>query len=346
MAGPLRPMNLGEILDRTFELYRKRFLLFVGIAALPAIAMLGLQSADRAWVHTDRLLGPLNRGEIIIWSQVVWFGYAHISTFLAILFLPAFVRAISNILFGEKATTLGSLRFAGERWPRYLWIAFLKLLAQFLLPEALMAGLVIGSALVLDKLGLLEPRDFMPIGAAVLIPLAGFVFLNLWVASATSFSIPTAALEGLSGIKAMHRSWLLTRGSRWRILLTWAAITAGVWAMAGVDVLLLQFIWYILHTEWHLRWFNEFVFLQLAYISYTGIAALTGSLYPISITLLYFDQRVRKEGYDLEKMMEDAGLTVAAADVPMRDEEEPATVPQSDAEPGLNRIGAQNSTLG
>ena len=33
MTTALRPLTLGELLDRTFQLYRNNFLLFVGIAA-------------------------------------------------------------------------------------------------------------------------------------------------------------------------------------------------------------------------------------------------------------------------------------------------------------------------
>jgi hypothetical protein len=35
---------------------------------------------------------------------------------------------------------------------------------------------------------------------------------------------------------------------------------------------------------------------------------VAGPLYPIAVTLLYYDQRSRKEGYDVEVMMEAAGL--------------------------------------
>lgn len=38
----LRPLSLGEILDRTFSLYRRNFLLFIGITAIPQIFVLGL----------------------------------------------------------------------------------------------------------------------------------------------------------------------------------------------------------------------------------------------------------------------------------------------------------------
>ena len=40
MHSQLRPMSLGEILDRTAELYRNHFLLFAGTSAIFAGAML------------------------------------------------------------------------------------------------------------------------------------------------------------------------------------------------------------------------------------------------------------------------------------------------------------------
>ena len=44
MNEPLRPLNLGEILDRTAEFYRARFLVFFGIAALPSGMVLTIAS--------------------------------------------------------------------------------------------------------------------------------------------------------------------------------------------------------------------------------------------------------------------------------------------------------------
>src|SRR5260370_8689501 len=38
----LRPLSLGEILDRTFSIYRRNFLLFLGITALPNLLVLAL----------------------------------------------------------------------------------------------------------------------------------------------------------------------------------------------------------------------------------------------------------------------------------------------------------------
>ena len=42
-APDLCPLSLGEILDRTFSLYRRNFLLFVGITAIPQLFVLVMQ---------------------------------------------------------------------------------------------------------------------------------------------------------------------------------------------------------------------------------------------------------------------------------------------------------------
>src|ERR1700688_3922633 len=39
----LRPLSLGELLDRTFTLYRTHFALFLGITAIPQLLVLALR---------------------------------------------------------------------------------------------------------------------------------------------------------------------------------------------------------------------------------------------------------------------------------------------------------------
>jgi hypothetical protein len=53
-----------------------------------------------------------------------------------------------------------------------------------------------------------------------------------------------------------------------------------------------------------------------------------GPIGAAGITLFYYDQRVRKEGYDIEWMMQAAGLTVADAPA---ESALPAEVPQQTA---------------
>ncbi|MGB7283639.1 MAG: hypothetical protein WBE13_15335 [Candidatus Acidiferrum sp.] len=52
----LRPLSVGELLDRTFSLYRRHFLLFIGISAIPELLVLALQLVQLA-VVPSRLPG-------------------------------------------------------------------------------------------------------------------------------------------------------------------------------------------------------------------------------------------------------------------------------------------------
>src|SRR5437660_12069470 len=43
MAHTLQPLSLGKLLDETFNIYRRNFVLFIGISAIPNLALLLLK---------------------------------------------------------------------------------------------------------------------------------------------------------------------------------------------------------------------------------------------------------------------------------------------------------------
>jgi hypothetical protein len=49
----------------------------------------------------------------------------------------------------------------------------------------------------------------------------------------------------------------------------------------------------------------------------SAIYAFLGPKYPIPLTLFHYDQRIRLEGYDIERMMDFAGLTVPIMTAPI-----------------------------
>ena len=64
----------------------------------------------------------------------------------------------------------------------------------------------------------------------------------------------------------------------------------------------------------HHGWQHSSGNVYLAGRSFASIVAntLVGPIYPIVMTLFYYDQRIRKEGYDIERMMEIAGMNAPA----------------------------------
>jgi hypothetical protein len=50
--------------------------------------------------------------------------------------------------------------------------------------------------------------------------------------------------------------------------------------------------------------------LFVAYGAYFAVKSFTKPIYGIALTLFYFDQRIRREGFDIEWMMHQAGMLV------------------------------------
>jgi hypothetical protein len=212
-------------------------------------------------------------------------------------------------------------------------LALLVHAAVLILPELLAFGVFFGTGTLEDKLGLLGDPPNVPAIVVLLLPIpAGFV-LFLWAKACVSFSIPAAALEQLSGFKALRRSWILTKESRWRIVIVWFAAAICAWVFSLAARYALKWAVYLLWDEWHFHWVNQQVTSEVGYILYAVVAGFIGPIYPIAITLLYYDQRVRKEGYDLEKMMEAAGMTATLAGGVAKSEEESAGAAPNGEEP-------------
>jgi Membrane domain of glycerophosphoryl diester phosphodiesterase len=316
MATALRPMNTGELLDRTFEIYRKNLAAFAGIAALPAAVMFALHAADVAWFHLRAHFPSHDQGTAFVATVLLSLGYYQVSAFLYALFLPAFVRTASNGVFGETSSASSSLRFILARWRGYLWLTFLKYLAVLTLPEALVFAVFIAMAFLAEKARWLESAPGPTAAVIMLIVIPGGIFLFLWMASCLALVFPAAALEQLAGFKALKRSWILSRGCRWRTL--GVAVSIGiignvlVWAV----YFLMLGLWSGVFRHWHLGAVGRNSFALVSYFLYAVIATFVAPLFPIAATLFYYDQRMRKEGYDLERMMEAAGLGEPAIAAP------------------------------
>lgn len=314
MTATLRPMNLGEILDCTFEIYRKRLLLFVGLAAFPAFAMMGVHLADALWWHVSTLVRPFRQPGIFLWIAFVSLGFYHIRNLVGIPFAPALVNSASKAAFGEQDSIAGTLRATWTRLRSYLWVGILKLIAELLIPEILAAAVMAGIGFAADAAGWLNDPSTGPI-ILLTLPFFLLIALFLWLSACFSLAFPAAVFEQRGAIKAMRRSWNLSKNSRGRIVALWLMILVAGWLM----MFGLQFIfrramsaygWRYLGPAWRNTYFAG------AYILNAIVIALLDPLFSIAITLIYYDQRIRREGFDIEMLMEAAGLSDAEALVP------------------------------
>jgi hypothetical protein len=307
-------MNLGEILDRTFQIYRGHFWAFVVVAAVPALIVQGVGLADSLWFHLySSAVSDNHWTPGIYMTQVVFaIGYYHFASFFGLLLFPVILKLVSGVVLDEEIKVRQSWRFFGARWRSYLWLATLKLVAELAIIEVVTVTLLGFTMEALDAIGaqsFLEGwRSFLIVGSWFAAGFAAF----LWVGSSLSLAIPCAALEDLTAFRSLRRSWALTRGSRWRIASTWLALTIAslMLSMSFQWVLRLAVISAVRST--HARWVGYTLYPILSQTMNTALAAAFGPIYPIALTLFYYDQRIRKEGFDIERLMESAGLNANA----------------------------------
>jgi hypothetical protein len=322
MNYQLRPLTLGEILDRTAELYRTHFPLFAGISASFATVMLAIQLL---YTRTLVMMGYPNLTNMR-WGTAI----AAVVETLAILLLAGLSivannRAVAWVYLDQQATIREALRSVKPRLGRYLW---LMTNVAFRAWSPLAVLYVAYFALLLTLL----PHDFMSNPAAMQASMnknpasiaefgVGMLILAPLMLAATvygvlmslrySLSVPACVVEDLTARNAIKRSIELSSGSRGRIfvlglLVGMVRLLLGMLFGFPIILLAVKHIGQPLPMHW--------LFLQQIGVFLSN--AFIGPIYAIGLTLFYYDQRIRKEGFDIEWMMQAAGLMHAPEGAP------------------------------
>jgi hypothetical protein len=123
-----------------------------------------------------------------------------------------------------------------------------------------------------------------------------------------ALAIASSVVENLKARQALRRSIELSKGSRGRIFVLALLVLV---IQIGL-VLLTQIAFIVMSFKQHGQLSAGARVLQqlVAFVTNTFI----GPMYATGLTLFYYDQRIRKEGYDIEWMMRAAGLTAPAPD--------------------------------
>jgi hypothetical protein len=311
METTLRPMSLGEILDRTAQLYRTNFVLFAGISAVYAGVLLVLNLLQ---IGLAELLKSLHVAGQQLWISL---GFLALMLPVMVIFAGAAVaannRAVAWVNLGQPATIRGAYKSILPRIWSYLWLVFLATLIIWT-PFVVIYG---GFFFSLWKFGAFDPAKMQhpdPQTAIVMavVFIAFLVLILAWAIYAVlmglrySIAVPAAVVEGLKARRALKRSIELSKGSRGRIFLLALMISIiqlGLVAIAQGFFLFAAFKNHMVLPVWAQILQQVVGFLTNSFI---------GPMYATGLTLFYYDQRIRKEGFDIEWMMEAAGLSSPA----------------------------------
>jgi len=285
-------MRLGEILDGSFNIYRRHFGLFMRLSLilvwLPTAAVIYLnlrfsktpfEALSFFQEHVAGTIGAVLLGIIVL-------------TACSLLLKAGTIRVISDSYLGREPELGASLRFGVEKIIPLLLVALRKGLLLILLYLVCAAG--VGLLYFMGKLVGPGMSGLMIVIGVV----AAFWFLA-WVLCAYATTTPIVVLEDLaSSFDAFSRSWELTRGARLKVfgtvVVAWLISQflpqlvvggiSGVLGVAGNDSL-------------------QPFFVVIA--SLMGI--VLAPILPCALTLLYYDLRVRREAFDLQVLSEQLG---------------------------------------
>jgi len=121
---------------------------------------------------------------------------------------------------------------------------------------------------------------------------------GIYWAGLYAIAIPAVVLENINGSQALKRSPELTKGNVWRMILIY--FLTAIFAVIMVTALTAAVEWLGPGVFQHTGIITKEVLIEII-TSLGGI--LFGPISAIGLTLAYYDQRVRKEAFDIEHMM-------------------------------------------
>jgi hypothetical protein len=293
MSAPaLRPLRVGEILDAGLKVYRRNARTLMGLTAVIVVPFQALSAVI--------LLSTLSDGSEVPRSGFASVGSARPANHAVSLGANA-VLSVTGVLIGLLTTA-----------------ACVKAVSNIYLDQPA----EIGSSLrfALRRLGSLL---LLQILAAVLLVFAFIALIvpGIWLYVAWSVATPALLIEGRRGSGALRRSFRLVRGRWWpsAAVLAVAAVMTSLVGGAIEGVLVAIFI----------AGSNRSVALTVVVVSLAAAvsAILTRPFAAAIRTILYYDLRVRHEGYDVALLAEQLGI-------------EPAVLPAGSAlEAGPESVG-------
>ena len=275
----LQPMGFTDILDTIFSLYRNHFRLIFGICLVYFVLMLGLNLLSGISIFFFSNSGS--------WGIVI--GIPVITSWLTLLIS---LVSIGVLLFAGAQAYLGRQIATGT--------AFRQITRRFwsYLGSTLLYVLIVG-LLVVTCIG---------------IPFAIY-FAVRW-----GFYAQAVLIEETSATNALRRSSELVKGTWWRVF----GILFAIFLLAFMIQTILQFsllfgfgLTQAISGEGGVLKMLERLFIPelttwdglVNYIIQSFInSVVTSLMLPVGIigsTLLYFDQRIRKEGFDIEMRVTD-----------------------------------------
>ncbi len=322
MIETLRPSTLGEILDRTADMYRSRFVVFLGIASLPAGVVFASAVAVFlffAWMGAQgRSVDPTVGGVVaLVFVAGCGLILAPLCATVAALGAGALNHAAVAAFHHQPMSIRQAYKAAWKRGWRYIGIFLIEALIIFVAPSVVGSVMIAIAGLSASLMGGSDAPG-SAVGILMLLLLLGLTVYGIWMLLMLCLSFAASAAENAPAWNAVKRAMFLSKGTRGRILVLYVLGIVLRWSFSILLTALFVIIVIAiphLNSPQHARLLGT-ITLFVVYGGSFAVRAFTKPVYTIAQLLFYYDQRVRKEGFDIEWMMLQAGMFPAPAAEP------------------------------
>ena len=311
-TAELRPLSLGELLDRTFTLYRTHFWVFVGIMVIPSafgipVNYLALSAEGNMFRNAGPPFGagapaPPPMGQIFgILAGV--FAFWIVLMVVYSIAVAAATRAVSETYLGRAATVRDSYRSVGRKFWRLIGIdlnLLVRVIGIFILVFFAFGLVIAALGAATTVLGNQEAIAVV-MGILVILLYISALIGVLYLALRYALTVPALMLEDLGTFASIRRSIQLTRGRRGHIFI--AFLLAMVIYYVGFILFQAPFFISTMISMMKSHGIPAWLALSSAVAGAMG-GSITGPVLMIMIVLCYYDTRIRKEAFDLQFMMQ------------------------------------------
>jgi hypothetical protein len=315
MDSALRPMSTSQVLDRTFSLYRNNFALFAGIAMLTPALQLVAQLIQLALLGRPLAPDPGKFDPVTVQKYFLQIAIGMVAALVVYMIGAAFatsatIYAVSMVHLGKSTTIRESYRVVR---PNFWRIVGLLIRVFFLAFWPIITGyaMIFAMGFMMAAAGRRPETSAAVLAGVVVLIAAGIVLFGIpWMFVSLcryALSVVACTLEKLPARYSVVRSKFLSKGRK-----------GGIFLVYFLYVLLAFVLTYVLQLPAlianGIAWYSLGVHIGVGSIVWIYLATFLGStiagpIATIAIALIYYDQRVRKEAFDLQLMMEAVGVT-------------------------------------
>jgi hypothetical protein len=304
----LAPLGAGDLIDRAVRLYRRHLFILIRTAAPPTIiaafgGILFRIGWRQIWLSSDSSEFLLYGLLMLLGVSILFGGYL----FIIVVMGGATRNLVAHLLHNDPVSAQAAYaavkaRFwglVGASLLVLLWIGF-STIAAFLAFYTIIAIIFVVAAL----LSIILP-PWIGITVAIiggLAALAGVTVIFFFIVGRVAYVPQVMLVEGKRVFDAFSRSFTLARGNVRRLMAMTLFTLFATYSALMVLLLPLGLIAFLIGVN-PLAGTQSPMWYQISY----GVLATSSSIvltpvWMLGLSLLYVDERVRHEGYDIELM--------------------------------------------